>query len=241
MTQPAPGPARGLARAASRCEITAMTQNEKIALITGASRGLGAALAESLAARGWHILAVARTTGALEELDDRIRKAGGTATLAPMDVATPEAMMQLAQAVTGRWGGLDLWAHTAIHAAPLAPAGHIDARDFQKSVDLNVLTTRGLICLFEPLLRARNGTALFFDDARGGAKFFGSYGATKAAQIALARSWQLENERIGPRVVIAEPAPMPTAVRARFFPGEERETLTPCKAEAQRILAEVLD
>ena len=220
-----------------------MTQHEehhKIALITGASRGLGAALAENLAARGWHVIAVGRTTGALEELDDRIRKAGGSATLAPMDVGTPEAMAQLAQAVMGRWGGLDLWAHTAIHAAPMSPAGHIDARDFQKSVDLNVLTTRGLICLFEPLLRARNGTALFFDDARGGAKFFGSYGATKAGQIALARSWQLESESIGPRVVIAEPAPMPTAVRARFFPGEDRDRLTAAKAEAERILNEVL-
>ena len=164
-----------------------MTQNEKIALVTGASRGLGAAIAETLAARGWHILAVARTTGALEELDDRIRKAGGTATLAPMDVGTPEVMGQLAQAVAGRWGGLDLWAHTAIHAAPLSPAGHIDAKDFQKSVDLNIVTTRGLIGLFEPLLRARNGTALFFDDNRGGAKFFGSYGTTKAGQIALAQ------------------------------------------------------
>ncbi len=217
-----------------------MTQNEKIALVTGASRGLGAAIAETLAARGWHILAVARTTGALEELDDRIRKAGGTATLAPMDVSTPEAMSQLAQAVAGRWGGLDLWAHTAIHAAPLSPAGHIDAKDFQKSVDLNIVTTRGLIGLFEPLLRARNGTALFFDDNRGGAKFFGSYGTTKAGQIALARSWQHEGEKIGPRVVIAEPAPMPTAVRARFFPGEDRDRLTPCKAEAERILTEVL-
>ena len=217
-----------------------MTQNEKIALVTGASRGLGAAIAETLAARGWHILAVARTTGALEELDDRIRKAGGSATLAPMDVGTPEAMVQLAQAVAGRWGGLDLWAHTAIHAAPLSPAGHVDAKDFQKSVDLNIVTTRGLIALFEPLLRARSGTALFFDDARGGQKFFGSYGATKAGQIALARSWQLENEKIGPRVVIAEPAPMPTAVRARFFPGEDRERLTPCKAEAERILSDIL-
>ena len=217
-----------------------MTENEKIALITGASRGLGAALAETLASRGWHILAVARTTGALDELDDRIRKAGGTATLAPMDIGTPEAMGQLAQAVAGRWGGLDLWAHTAIHAAPLSPAGHIDAKDFQKSVDLNIVTTRGLINLFEPLLRGRQGTALFFEDARGGQKFFGSYGATKAGQIALARSWQLESESIGPRVVIAEPAPMPTAVRARFFPGEDRDRLTPCKAEAQRILNEVL-
>lgn len=217
-----------------------MSEHDKIALITGASRGLGAALAETLAGRGWHVLAVARTVGALEELDDRIRRAGGAATLAPMDVGQPEPMVQMAQAVLGRWGGLDLWAHCAIHAAPLSPAGHIDAKDFQKSVDLNIVATRGLIQLFEPLLRARKGSAVFFDDPRAGQKFFGSYGASKAAQIALAKSWQAENESIGPRVIIAEPAPMPTALRARFFPGEDRARLTPCKAEAERILAALL-
>lgn len=219
-----------------------MEKADKIALITGASRGLGAALAETLAAQGWHILAVARTTGALEELDDRIRAAGGTATLVPMDVGQPEPMAQMARAIAERWGGLDLWAHTAIHAAPLSPAPHIDAKDFQKSVDLNVVTTRGLIGLFEPLLRLRGGgaTALFFDDPCAGKKFFGSYGATKAAQIALAQSWQAENATLPPRVVIATPAPMPTATRARFFPGEDRSRLTPCKSEAERILAALI-
>lgn len=215
-----------------------MTENtQKLALITGASRGLGAALAEGLAAQGWHILAVARTTGGLEELDDRIRAAGGSATLAPMDVTTPEAMVQMVASVQQRWGGLDLWAHTAIHAAPLAPAPHIDAKDWAKSVDLNLHTTRGLIELIAPLLLARQGTALFFDDPQAGEKFFGSYGATKAAQIALARSWAAEAAAIGPRVVIAQPAPMPTAVRARFHPGEDRATLSPCRDEAARILA----
>lgn len=214
-----------------------MSETSKIALITGASRGLGAALAETLAAQGWHILAVARTSGALEELDDRIRRAGGSATLAPLDVGQAEPMVKLAEAVAQRWGGLDLWAHCAIHAAPLAPAGHIDAKDFQKSVDLNLVATRGLITLFEPLLRARSGRALFFDDPRAGQKFFGSYGATKAAQIALAQSWRAEAEHVGPSVVIAQPAPMPTATRARFFPGEDRDRLSPCKVEAERILA----
>ena len=217
-----------------------MSDASRIALVTGASRGLGAALAEALAARGWHIVAVARTAGALEELDDRIRQAGGSATLAPMDVGQPEPMVQLAAALAERWGGLDLWAHCAIHAAPLAPAGHIDAKDFQKSVDLNVVATRGLVTLFEPLLRARKGSALFLDDPRAGQKFFGSYGATKAAQIALARSWQAESETVGPRVVIATPAAMPTATRARFFPGEDRTRLVSCKTEAERILDEML-
>ncbi|UXU74576.1 MULTISPECIES: SDR family NAD(P)-dependent oxidoreductase [unclassified Paracoccus (in: a-proteobacteria)] len=217
-----------------------MSEHDKIALITGASRGLGAALAENLAGRGWHVLAVARTAGALEELDDRVRRAGGSATLAPMDVGNAQAMVQMAEAVMSRWGGLDLWAHCAIHAAPLSPAGHIDAKDFQKSVDLNIVATRGLIALIEPLLRARQGTALFLDDQRAGQKFFGSYGATKAAQIALARSWQAENATLGPRVVIAQPGPMPTALRARFFPGEDRAQLSDCHTEAGRILDQML-
>jgi NAD(P)-dependent dehydrogenase (short-subunit alcohol dehydrogenase family) len=210
---------------------------QKLALVTGASRGLGAALAEELAGQGYHVLAVARTVGGLEELDDRINKAGGAATLAPMDVTEVPAMQMLAQAIADRWGGLDFWAHCAIHAAPLSPAPQIDGKDWAKSMLLNVEVTRGLIALLEPQLRARGGMAMFFDDPRNGEKFFGAYGASKVAQIALAKSWQAETAKIGPHVVIAEPAPMPTAVRARFFPGEDRAALTPCRDEARRILA----
>lgn len=211
-----------------------MTQ---IALITGASRGLGAALAEALAPTH-HIVAVARTVGALEELDDRITAQGGQATLAPMDVGTPEAMATLCRGIHDRWGGIDLWAHTAIHAAPLAPADHVDARDMAKSVALNITATATLINYVAPLL-SDSGRALFFDDPHAGEKFFGAYGATKAAQIALARSWQAEAARIGPKVHILSPAPMPTATRARFFPGEDRSALTAPSAEAARLLKEV--
>lgn len=212
-----------------------------LALVTGASRGLGAALAEGLAAKGFHVLAVARTVGGLEELDDRIRAAGGSATLAPMDVTNPEAMQQMAEAIANRWGGLDLWAHTAIHAAPLSPAPHISGKDWTKSVLTNLEVTRGLIALLEPLLNLRGGKAMFFDDPHAGEKFFGAYGTTKSAQIALARSWQAETARLdGMKVLIDAPAPMPTALRARFYPGEDRAALTPCKAEAERILQSFL-
>lgn len=222
------------------CDSIAMDQDtQKIALVTGASRGLGAAMAEALGASGHHVIAVARTTGALEELDDRIRAAGGPApTLAPMDVNEAAAMMQLAGAIAGRWGGLDLWVHTAIHAAPLAPAGHVDGKDWAKSFATNATATQNLIGLLEPLLRARNGIAIIPDDPRGGQKFFGAYGASKAAQIALARSWQAESQRLGPRVLLPVPAPMPTAIRGRFFPGEDRAVLSPCATQAAQILAE---
>lgn len=205
-------------------------------LVTGASRGLGHALALALAAPGRHIIAVARTVGGLEELDDRIKARGGQATLAPMDITVPEAMAQLTDAVAARWGGLSLWVHAAIHAAPLAPASHIDAKDMAKSVATNVTATATLMALVAPLLQAGQGTALFFDDPRAGEKFFGAYGATKAAQMALARSWQAEGAKVGPRVVIATPDPMPTATRARFFPGETRAVLVPEAEVARRIL-----
>lgn len=208
----------------------------RIALVTGASRGLGFAMARELAARGHHIVAVARTVGALEELDDRIREGGGSATLAPLDITDDGAMAHLARSLMERWGRLDLWAHCAIHAAPLTPAGHLDPKDFDRSVACNMRATASLIPMLEPLLRASKGTALFFDDPHQGEKFFATYAATKAGQVALARAWAAESERIGPRVVIARPNPMPTATRARFFPGEDRARLTSPADEARRIL-----
>ena len=216
---------------------------QKIALVTGASRGLGRALAEGLGARGWHVVAVARTTGALEELDDAIRAGGGggAATLAPMDVTTAPAMIQLAQAIGGRWQGLDFWAHCAHYAAPLGPATDIGTKDWDKSVACNLDATRGLITLLAPLLRARGGTALFLDDPQAGKPYYGAYGATKSAQIALARSWQAETRRVGPRVVIDQPAPMPTALRGRLHPGEDRDTLTHPRIEAARLLSALLN
>lgn len=206
----------------------------KIALITGASRGLGAALAEALAP-AYHIVAVARTVGGLEELDDRIQAKGGAATLAPMDITETNAMAELCRGIHDRWGHVNLWAHTAIHAAPLAPADHVDAKDMAKSIAINVSAPSVLIPFVSPLLAAADDAkAVFFDDPRGGEKFFGAYGATKAAQMALARSWQAEGTT---EVQIVTPPPMPTATRARFFPGESRDGLTATDTAATDIIA----
>jgi len=215
-----------------------MTQ--KTALVTGASRGLGSAMAEQLALQGWHVVAVARTTGGLEDLDDRVKAhklpgAGGL-TLAPMDVTNDDAMRHLCLNIHQRWGALQLWVHAAVHAAPLSPAGSLDAKDWDKSIATNIRATGQLIPMIEPLLKAGQGTAVFLDDPRAGQKFFGAYGASKAAQIALARSWAAEAARIGPRVLILTPAPLPTATRARFFPGEDRSQLASVQDEAARLI-----
>ncbi|MGY6536064.1 MAG: SDR family NAD(P)-dependent oxidoreductase [Pararhodobacter sp.] len=221
---------------------------QNLALITGASRGLGAALAQALGAQGWQIVAVARTTGALEELDDRIRADGGpAATLAPLDITQDDAMRHLCRSIHDRWGGADLWVHTAVHAPPLSPAGHVAPKDWERTLAVTLRATGMLIPMVEPLLRARMGRAVFFDDAawRDAAgqmrPFFGAYGAAKAGQIALARAWAAENAALGParapQVLIECPGPMPTGTRARFFPGEDRSLLNAPAEEAARILA----
>lgn len=203
------------------------------ALVTGASRGLGAAIAEALAPRH-HVIAVARTAGGLEELDDRIRARGGAATLAPMDVTDDAAMQHLCRGIHERWGGLALWVHAAIHAPPLAPAAMADAKDVAKALEVNAAAAHRLIAYVAPLLGA-SGTAVFLDDPMADAKHAAAYGASKRAQIALARAWGLEST--APRVVIHTPAPMPTALRARFLPGEDRTRLATCTGEAARLLA----
>lgn len=218
-----------------------MTENTaKLAMVTGASRGLGAACAEFLAQNGYHIVAIARTTGALEELDDRIQAAGGTATLAPVDISNEDAMRQICRSVFDRWGKVDLLVHAAIHAPPLSPVGHIDEKDLDKSLAGNVRATSRLIANVEPLLKAAGGQAVFFNDQVKSKRFHATYGLTKAAQMRLARSWQDEAEATGVTVHVLEPAPMPTATRARFYPGEDRDTLTPCGAEAKRLLSPLI-
>lgn len=214
--------------------------SDQIALVTGASRGLGAAVAEELGKRGAHVVALARTVGGLEALDDRIQAAGGSATLAPIDLTNEDAVATLCRAIFDRWGRVDLLVHAAVHAPPLAPAPHGDPKDISKTFDTNVIATARVIRMVAPLLQAaKAGRAVFCDDPRAGQPFFGVYGASKAAQAALVASWQIETARIGPRVVQFTPKPMPTATRARFFPGEDRAPLSPVATEATRLLSEL--
>lgn len=214
-----------------------MTDYPKLALVTGASRGLGAAICEHLAARGTHVVAVARTQGGLEELDDRIQAKGGQTTLAPMDICDAGAMQHLCKGIHDRWGALPLWVHTAVHAPPLSPADMADEKDFAKSLNTNVTALQRLIPYVSPLLQADgNAHAVFFDDGRP-FKFASAYLATKAAQNALVEAWQAEATTTrAPKVHLLTPRPMPTAVRARFHPGEDRTNLTNTRDEATRLL-----
>lgn len=218
-----------------------MSENDpKTALVTGASRGLGAACAQYLAAQGYHVIALARTTGALEELDDRIQAQGGAATLVPVDLTNDDAMRQICRSIFDRWGKLDVVVHAAIHAPPLCPVSHMDEKDLDTSVASNIRATSRLIVNVEPLLKAAKGLAVFFNDPVKADRFHATYGLTKAAQMRLARSFQDEAAASGIRVEVLTPAPMPTATRARFYPGEDRAKLTQCADEAKRLLSDLI-
>ena len=206
-----------------------------ITLITGASRGLGYALGVALAPVS-HVIAVGRTIGGLEELDDAINAQGGSSTLVPLDLTDADGVSRMCIALHERWGGIDLWCHTAAQSASLSPAHHIATKDFTKSLDVHVRVALDLIAKIDPLLRAKGGRAVFMGDNHRGEKFFGSYAAAKAAEIALFEAWQAENAKLGPTITRFDPKPMPTATRARFFPGEATSALTPTTEEAQRLL-----
>ena len=211
----------------------------RIALVTGASRGLGFATARGLGAAGAHVIALARTVGGLEELDDAIKAAGGAATLVPVDVTDDPALERLGAAIHERWGRLDLWVHAAIHAPPLSPVGHIDAKELDRALAVNVRATQRLIRVLDPLLRlSERGRAVFLTDETGaGQRFHAAYRATKQGQIEIARAWVCEVEATpGLRVVFAAPPPMPTAMRARFYPGERRDRLTDPAVVAARLV-----
>ncbi|MDJ0995444.1 MAG: SDR family oxidoreductase [Dinoroseobacter sp.] len=210
---------------------------DKIALVTGASRGLGFAVAEALADRGAHVIALARTVGALEELDDRIQAKGGAATLAPIDLTKEDAVAGICRAIHDRWGHIDVLIHTAVHAPTLSPADHVAPKDFTKTFATNAEATLRVIRMVAPLLSAApDARAVFCDDIRDGDKFFTAYGASKAAARAMVQSWAGETARIGPKVTLFTPNPMPTATRARFFPGEDRTGLAEPATEAARLI-----
>jgi len=214
-----------------------MTDASRIALVTGASRGLGFAVASALGAAGWHVIALARTIGGLEELADVVEAAGGATTLVPLDLTDDAGLQRMALAIHERWGRLDLLVHAAAHAAPCASSGAVAEKDLDRSLAVNARGTQRLIVMCDPLLKAaKDGRAVYVDDSRAGG-FFTAYAASKAAGRAMVTAWAEESAQIGPKVTSFEPNPMPTALRARFYPGEDRDALADPTGEAARLIA----
>lgn len=214
---------------------------EKIALVTGASRGLGFALAERLATAGAQVVAVARTVGGLEDLDDRVRAGGGPKPLlVPLDLADGDGVDRMGAALFDRFGRLDLLAHCAAQAAPLSPVAHGAEKDVEKAFAVNAEGTRRLLRSVDLLLRQSAAPTLYYPaDRKAGAKFWGAYGASKAAAEAYVASYAAETPQI--RALIGEPPAMPTALRARAFPSEDRAGLTPVGTVADDLLKRLVD
>ncbi|MEM9141308.1 MAG: SDR family oxidoreductase [Pseudomonadota bacterium] len=211
----------------------------KIALVSGASRGLGFAVGKSLSLSGAQVLALARTVGGLEELDDAIGEAGGVKpVLIPADITDESAVQGLTDPLAGRFGHVDLWVHTAVYAPPLSPAEHMDPRDLDRSIATNLAAVERLILAVDPLLRrAPAGRAVFFDDPVADG-VHAAYSAAKAGSAALVRAWGQSLSRTSPaRVLVATPPPMHTAVRGRFHPGEPKDGLAHPRDVAARLLA----
>ncbi|MDB5413987.1 MAG: oxidoreductase [Rubritepida sp.] len=198
----------------------------QVALVTGASRGIGRATAVALAKMGAHLVLTARTQGGLEETDDMIRAAGGTATLLPLDmVREAEQFDMLGPSIVQRFGRLDILVHAAGVLSKLTPAAHIMPRDWEESLAVNTSATWRLIRTCDPPLRAAPlGRAIVVTDSVAGAPmaYWGLYGAAKAAQAYLVRSWALEVEQTPLRVVLADPGPVATNLRAAAYPGEDQ-------------------
>ena len=212
---------------------------DKIAVVTGASRGIGYFTALELAKAGAHVIACARTVGGLEELDDAIKAAGGSATLVPFDLADMNAIDALGASIYERWGKLDILVANAGVLGVISPIGHVEAKVFEKVMTINVTATWRLIRSVEPLLmRSDAGRAVILSSAAAHRcrPFWGPYSASKAAVEALARTWAGETQSTPLRITSVDPGATRTAMRAQAMPGEDPDTLPHPRDVAQAIL-----
>jgi NAD(P)-dependent dehydrogenase (short-subunit alcohol dehydrogenase family) len=213
--------------------------SSRIALVTGASRGIGYATALALAKAGAHIVAVARTQGGLEELDDEIRKLGGSATLVPFNLTDFEAIARLGAALHERHGKLDILVGNAGTSGPSSPLGHIELKPWQDVMAVNVTANFQLIRCMEPLLRQSDaGRAVFITSAAANKAlaYLGPYSASKAALETLARAWANEVASTSIRINLFSPGPIRTRMRANVFPGEDPMTLDTPEQVAEFIV-----
>lgn len=202
----------------------------RVALVTGASRGIGRALALELAREGAHVIALARTQGALEELDDEIRALGGGATLAPCDLADFNALDRLGATIFERWGKLDVFVGNAGMLGTLSPLGHVDLKAWDRVMAVNLTANWRLIRSLDPLLRASGAGRVAFVTSSVGhctpmRPYWGPYAISKAALEALARTYAAETSGTGITVMIANPGALRTRMRAQAMPGEDPQKL----------------
>ncbi len=200
----------------------------RIAVVTGASRGIGRAVANELARRGAHIVAVARTQGGLEELDDEVKAAGSTATLVPIDITDYPAIDRLGAAIFERWKKLDVLVGNAGVLGRLAPLPHIDPKVWDEAMSVNVTANWRLIRSLEGLLRQSDAGRAVFVTSGAATKlnaYWGTYSITKAALEALVRTWAAELETTPVRVNLFSPGPVRTRMRAQAMPGEDPATI----------------
>ena len=216
----------------------------KLALVTGASRGIGAATSEALGAAGAHVILVARTAKALEVVEERIHAAGGNATIAPLDLTEGESIGKLASAIAGRWEKLDMLILNAAMLGALTPVQDIDPKEYSRLLSLNLLANQAMVAAFDPLLRrADKADIIVLTSSVGTAPraFWGAYGSSKAALETLLGAYADETEHTGRmRVHIIDPGATRTRMRALAFPGEEPDSLKPPEAVAQAIVARLL-
>ncbi|MEL7445034.1 MAG: SDR family NAD(P)-dependent oxidoreductase [Pseudomonadota bacterium] len=211
----------------------------RTALVTGASKGIGAAVAQSLAAAGAHVILVARKVKALEEIEDAIHAAGGTSTIAPIDLTEGDAVSRLAGAIAGRWESLDYLILSAAYLPELTPLTQIDPKQFNTALMTNIVATQALIAAFDPLLkRAESGRIIGLTSSVGAGPrpYWSAYGSTKAAFDNLLESYAAEVAKISNvRVAIVDPGATRTDMRARAYPGEDPETVKHPEVVAERI------
>jgi NAD(P)-dependent dehydrogenase (short-subunit alcohol dehydrogenase family) len=211
----------------------------QLALVTGASRGIGAATAKALAARGAHVILTGRTARDLEAVEDSIFEAGGNATIAPLDLSDGESIARLAVAIGGRWEALDIMVLNAAMLGTLGPVPTIDGGEFNRLMTLNVLSAQAMIAHFDAMLRkSGNARVVGLTSSVGAAPraFWGAYGASKAALEVLLQSYGEEMRNIGKvRTAIVDPARTRTAMRAKAYPGEDPATVKEPEAVAEAI------
>jgi NAD(P)-dependent dehydrogenase (short-subunit alcohol dehydrogenase family) len=209
-------------------EVAAKPLAGRIGLVTGASRGIGRAVALALSRAGAHVLLAARTSGALEELDDEVRTNGGSATIVQLDLRKPDRIDALGPSIFERWGKLDVLVANAGVLGPLSPLAHITNDAWADVIDINLNANWRLIRTLDPLLRRSDaGRAIFVSSGAARAKnpFWGPYAVSKAALEALVKTYAHEIESTAVRANIINPGPIRTAMRAKAFPGEDPATL----------------